>query len=320
MATLEEIVTPLKTLWKFDYETNLKPLRDLYEKAKIEQWNAASDIDWSLKIERDGVGDILDPSGDRFGQYDFVKALPEEKQTEFACRRAAWTLSQFLHGEQGALLCCGQLVEVVPDIDGKLYAATQVVDEARHVEVFHRYIERLDRVYPIEPALQSVLNAILEADLWQMKCVGMQIIVESLAMGSFKTMQAGTHDDLLRSIVELTARDEARHVSYGLIYMIDEIPRMTDPDRERLEDFALAAVGLLVRPTGGGLSTRSQIYTEMGIDFDEAMKEIRAKASDPNIGEGPNTFRDYVVPQLQRVGLINERTIPGYRELGFDVS
>ncbi|MCP5066623.1 MAG: ferritin-like domain-containing protein, partial [bacterium] len=190
----------------------------------------------------------------------------------------------------------------------------------RHVEVFHRYIKRLDRVYPIEPSLQSVLNAILQADLWQMKCVGMQIITESLAMGSFKAMQAATRDDLLRSIVELTARDEARHVSYGLIYMKEEIPRMSDPDRERLEDFALAAVTMLVRPSGGGFSSRASVYSEVGIDYEEAMKEIRAKANDPGIGGGPSTFSDYVVPQLQRVGLVNERTIPGYRELGFDVS
>ncbi len=141
---VEEIATRLATVWKFDYEPKLKALRDLYEVAKKEQWNAATDVPWDLEIDRGG--DILDPEQDPFRSFDFVKALPEEKQVELAVRRAAWTLSQFLHGEQGALLCCGQLVDAVPDIDGKLYAATQVIDEARHVEVFHRYIQRLDRV------------------------------------------------------------------------------------------------------------------------------------------------------------------------------
>jgi len=326
--SLEEIVTPLTTLWKFDYESNIKALRSLYETAKKEQWNAATDIPWELEINKEGVGDILDPTGERFPKYDFVKALSDEKREQFAARRSAWTLSQFLHGEQGALLCCGQLIEAVPDIDGKLYAATQVVDEARHVEVFHRYITRLDQVYSIEPSLHKVLNAILQADLWQMKCVGMQVITESLAMGTFKSMKENTQDDLLRNVVELTAQDEARHVSYGLIYMKEELPRMSDPDRERVEDFALGAVRLLVggggdtETTGGGgiLSSRKLVYTEVGIDYDEAMKEIGAKANDPEFANsGPRMFDDHVVPQLQRVGLVTDRVAPGYRELGFDV-
>jgi hypothetical protein len=322
--SVESIVTTLTTHWKFDYETHVGALRDLYETAKKQQWNAAVDIPWELEINKEGVGDVLDPTAERFKRYDFVKALTPEKRIEFAAKRSAWSLSQFLHGEQGALLCCGQLVEAVPDIDGKLYAATQVVDEARHVEVFHRYIKLLDQVYPIEPVLQGVLNAILEADLWQMKCVGMQVITESLAMGSFKAMQAGTKDDLLRNIVELTAQDEARHVSYGLIYMKEELPRMSDPDRERIEDFAVGAVRALATGGGGsragGMSSRQKIYEEMGIDYDAAIAEIREKDSDPAFQESaPSTLRDHVVPQLDRVGLITDRVAPQYRELGFQV-
>ena len=126
----------------------MKALRDLYETGQDGAVERRDGHPWDLEINKEGVGDILDPSGERFPRYDFVKALSDEKREQFAARRSAWTLSQFLHGEQGALLCCGQLVEAVPDIDGKLYAATQVIDEARHVEVFHRYITRLDQVYP----------------------------------------------------------------------------------------------------------------------------------------------------------------------------
>jgi len=316
---VEEIVTELKTLWKFDYEPKIKALRDLYEVAKKDQWNAASDVPWDLGIETNG--DILDPSQDRMRDFDFVKALPEEKQSELARRRAAWTLSQFLHGEQGALLCCGQLVEVVPDIDGKLYAATQVIDEARHVEVFHRYIERLDQVHPIDPTLQAVLNQILSADLWQMKCVGMQVIVESLAMGSFKLMKTGSRDPLLRRIVELTAQDEARHVSYGLIYMKDELPRMPEPDRDRVEDFAIAAVSAMVGSGGqGAMGSQAALYADLGIDVEAAARELREKLADPEFrARRPGPFRDHVVPQLERIGLITERTAPQYRALGFAV-
>ena len=313
--SFDELTSQVKTLWKFDYEPKIKALRDLYEVAKKQQWNAATDIPWNLEIDRDG--DILDPRQNMMSQFDFVKALPDRTRKDLQVRLAAWRLSQFLHGEQGALLCCGQLVDVVPDTDGKLYAATQVVDEARHVEVFYRYITRLDRVYPIDPQLQAVLNAILAADTWQKKCVGMQIIVESLAMGSFKLMKEGSKDELLRKVVELTAQDEARHVSYGLIYMKDELPRMTDAARDDLEDFAFGAVSLVVgRGGSGGISTLN-VLAEVGIDREKAIAEMREKFSDPAFRAAqPSPFRDYVMPQLEKLGIITERTAPKYRELG----
>jgi hypothetical protein len=317
--SLEELVTPLRTVWRFDYESKVRALRDLYEVAKREQWNAASDIPWDDGIAFDG--EILDPRQDALQDFDFIERLPEAKRKELSIRRSAWTLSQFLHGEQGALLCCGQLVEAVPDIDGKLYAATQVIDEARHVEVFHRYIQRLDRVYPISAVMRQVLDAVLQADMWQMKCVGMQVIAESVAMGTFKIMQEGTKDDLLRRIVQLTAQDEARHVSYGLIYMKDELPRMPDEDRERVEDFALATVRMMTGNQGmRGLGPQAALLQEAGIDLEQAAAELREKLSDPAfLARRPNTLRDYVMPQLQRLGIVTERTAPGYRELGFAV-
>jgi hypothetical protein len=314
----DELVSQVKTLWRFDYEPKLKALHELYEVAKKQQWNAATDVPWDLEIDRDG--DILDPRQDAMREFDFIKALPERTRKDLAIRRAAWTLSQFLHGEQGALLCCGQLVDVVPDTDGKLYAATQVVDEARHVEVFHRYIARLDRVYPMDPQLQAVINAILSADTWQKKCVGMQVIVEGLAMGAFKLMKEGTKDDLLRQIVEYTANDEARHVSYGLIYMKDELPRMADPERDELEDFAFGAVSAMVGRQGVGGISQLGLLQEVGIDRDAAIAEMREKLSDPAFrARQPNAFRDYVMPQLVKLGIITERTAPKYRELGLVV-
>jgi hypothetical protein len=251
-----------------------------------------------------------------------VKALPKEKQNELAKRRSAHLLSTFLHGEQGAMMICGQLVEVVPDMDGKLYASTQVVDEARHVEVFHRFIQRLDRIYPIMPGLKALLNAVLQADLWQMKCVGMQVIAESLAMGSFKTMMKITNDEVFRKIVELTAQDEARHVSYGLIYMKDAIPKMNEPDRDRLEDFAWTAMTLLattpqLRKGEKAPDPMAEIFDGLGIDPKKAADEMASRFKDPEyVKAQPNPFRDYAYPQLQRIGLITERTSSKYIEAG----
>ena len=209
----------------------------------------------------------------------------------------------------------------MPDIDGKLYAATQVIDEARHVEVFHRYIERLYRVYPIDEVLQAVLNQILQADLWQMKCVGMQVIVEGLAMGAFLIMKDGSRDELLRKIVGLTANDEARHVSYGLIYMKDELPRMPDPDRDRVEDFAFAAVDAISgRRPGTGLLSQMRIFEDAGIDASEIVPKVIEKFQDADfIASQPDPVRDHVLPQLTRIGLITDRTASKYKELGFEL-
>ena len=315
----DEMIIPIKTLWKFDYEPNVKTLRDLYEVAKKEQWNAATDIPWHLKTDPAEVGEIEGPGGDPLKDFDFIKDLPEEKRIELSKRRSAWMLSQMLHGEQGAMLCCAQLVEVVPDMDGKLYASTQVIDEARHVEVFHRYIKRLDRVYPMMGAVRKLLNAVLEADMWQKMCVGMQVIAESVAMGGFKMMKEGTNDEVLKQVVGLTAQDEARHVSYGLIYMKEELPRMSEPDRDELEDFALAALRIVCDPknqmeTAGPLF---DIFSEVGIDMNVAMEELKEKFADPEfVARQPNPFKIYAMPQLDRLGLITERTAPAYREMG----
>ncbi len=319
---LEEIVTPLKTLWRFDYETHMKALKDLYEVAKKEQWNAATDIPWDLETDPATVGNLSGRDQDPIEELDVIQALSKDRKVELDKRRSAWLLSQFLHGEQGAMLCAAQLVEAVPDMDGKLYASTQVIDEARHVEVFARYINRLDKVYPIMPNLKTLLNAVLQADLWQMKCVGMQVIAEGLAMGSFKMVRQSTGDEVLRKVVELTAQDEARHVSYGLIYMQDELPRMNEKDRDRIEDFAWTAVDLVggrqARAAGG--EPLLQILDEIGVDTAAAVKEMQEKFSDPKaFASRPSPIRDYVVPNLQRIGLITERTAANYRDLGMEV-
>jgi hypothetical protein len=316
--TLEEIVVPIRTLWKFDYDANVKALRDLYEVAKKEQWNAATDIPWHLETDPAQVGVIPGPGGDPLKEFEFIQDLPSEQRLELDKRRSAWTLSQMLHGEQGAMLCCGQLVDVIPDMDGKFYASTQVIDEARHVEVFHRYIKRLDRVYPIMPPLKALLNAVIQAEMWQMKCVGMQVIAESLAMGSFKLMKAGTKDEVLARVVDLTAQDEARHVSFGLIYMKEELPRMSEDGRKRVEDFAVAALRLLCAPEAQAAIAEPlfAIFREVGIDTVAAAREMEEKFLDPAFrARQPNPFRDYVAPQLKRVGLITDRTAPAYREM-----
>ncbi len=321
MSTLEEIVTPITTLWNFDYDSHIKALRDLYEIAKKEQWNAATDIPWDLETDPTTLG-VTGGGTDPLADMEFIQNLPEDKRIELSTRRSAWMLSQFLHGEQGAMFCAAQLVEAVPDMDGKFYASSQVIDEARHVEVFARYINRLDRVYPMMPGLKSLMNAVLGAEMWQMKCVGMQVIAESLALGSFKNLKETTGDKVLRRIAELTAQDEARHVSYGLIYMKEELEKMPEDDRNKVEDFAIAGLKFIGPNQTGGAGPMFEIFTDLGIEMEAAVREMQEKFKDPERRarmRQPNTFQDYLAPNLQRIGLITERTVDQYRAFGLEL-
>jgi hypothetical protein len=309
------------TQWRFEYESSDPELERLYELAKTNQWNVSTDINWDREIHDDC--DILARNENELGRSKLFTWLSKDVQRQVMANQAAFTLSQFLHGEQGALLCCGELVDAIPDVEGKLYAATQVMDEARHVEVFHKYLKKLDKSYPITDGLKNVLDAILEARTWQQKCVGMQIMVESLAMGSFKNMLVSANDPLLKDIVTLTARDEARHVAFGIISLQHEIPRMPEEDRAALEDFALTALNVLVGRTGDArLPGRSigfdQPWIDAGLDPGEvaaALAEERRVA--PRKTRQQPLFQYYVIPNLERVGLISDRIRPQYVEAGF---
>ena len=310
------------TQWRFEYESTDPELENLYELAKANQWNVSTDIDWDRGIVEDS--DILAREEDPLGRSRFFKTLSKCTQRELMANQAAFTLSQFLHGEQGALLCCGELVDAVPDVEGKLYAATQVMDEARHVEVFHKYLKKLDKCYPITDGLKNVLDAILAAKTWQQKCVGMQIMVESIALGSFKNMLISAGDPLLKDIVTLTARDEARHVSFGILSLQHEIPSLTEEHRAGLEDFAFTALNVLVGRGGDARMPRQSVgfdqpLIDAGLDPAEVTEAL---AKEYKTGGRPKTeqqplFQHYVIPNLERIGLISDRVRPRYVEAGF---
>ncbi len=316
-----QIATQCPTQWKFEYESNTPELDNLYELAKRDQWNVSVDIDWDIGARDDN--DVFARKETGVAQTEFFGKLSATQQKDLLANLAGWTLSQFLHGEQGALLCCGQLVDSVPTIEGKLYAATQVMDEARHVEVFDRYLNKLDKKYPVSTALKKVLDAILSADTWQAKSVGMNILVESLAMGTFYNMMVQAEDPLLESIVRLTAQDEARHVNFGIISLSKEIPTMDEETRAGLEDFGLAAIGILLgRGEEQGLDM-SQPYIDAGIDPDDVKNVLgpQLAAADMALMQSGSkqrsTVHQYMVPNLDKIGLITDRTRPHYVEAGF---
>ncbi|MGZ6124495.1 MAG: ferritin-like domain-containing protein, partial [Myxococcales bacterium] len=220
----------------------------LYEAAKSSQWNARTDLDWSLSVDPESAARPLIP--DRLlpmaGYPGFERLPPEEKGKQ---RHAvmAWMLSQFLHGEQGALFAAAQVTEAVPWLDAKLYGSTQVVDEGRHVEIFHTYLTRkLEKLYEIDDNLYVVIDALMTDGRWDLKFLGMQILIEGLALGAFGFLRAATSEPLLKELLTRVIGDEARHVHYGVLALQEFYATgLSEKERREREDWAFEVAYLL---------------------------------------------------------------------------
>ncbi len=303
----------LETLWDYDYAPTHAELETLYETAKKNQWNGSTAIDWSRPVGTEGP--VLNVQV-AFAGTNFFSRLTPEEQKEVEIRVSAWRLSQFLHGEQGALVVCGQLVNSIPDLDAKLYASTQVVDEGRHVEVFERYVKKLHGIYPVDPLLKGVLDEILATNLWELKLLGMQMIVEGLAIAAFNVMRRQTADPTLGQLLDYVLQDEGRHVNFGYFALRRSIPDMEPAKREYLEDFTFKACDLMyARDERTGFRSIQDVWNEMGWDGEKIWRET-VKTSQTTKAFNSFLFQENLMPRLVRLGLISERIAPRYREIG----
>lgn len=298
--------TPLTGSYNWDYEAANARIRRLYELGKRFNWNSELDVDWGLQMP---APEGAPPEPEGFADHPKWKALSPEQKADFMRRTTAQTLSQFLHGEQGALMVASQLVSCAPTHDAKLYAASQTFDEARHVEVFHRYLmERCHMIYPINPNLKFLLDKVLTDERWDLKFIGMQILIEGLALAAFQTIHETTPDPLLKQVVGLVMRDEGRHVAFGVNYLEDWIRALPQAEIEERAQFAYEACVVMKNRL---ISTN--VAEEFGFTREEAL-EINAKT------QGGQAFRKFLfermIPNLKRVGLLTEAIRPKFEELG----
>ena len=303
------IRAPVEATLTWRYDTTAPRVRSLYERAKQAQWNATTDVDWSLDVP---FGAAL-PDDSAYAMAAFaaspLAARGRPMWDVFRWELQAWMVSQFLHGEQGALVVAGRLVEVVPDVDSKFYAASQAADEARHVEVFARYVrDKLPASYPVSGPLESLVTHILADRRWDVTALGMQIMVEALAMAAFRLADVTFHDDLIKSIARLVARDEARHVSFGVLSLGGVYRDMTRAELVDREDLVLEAAYL----------TRRRFLLE---DVWERLDVPRADgvayaATDQLMTKYRQTIFTKVVSALHGIGLLTERVRAGLAGLG----
>jgi P-aminobenzoate N-oxygenase AurF len=308
---IEQIVeifqTPLTGTFNWSYEDSDHKIRKLYELGKKLNWNASTDIDWDRTYPRDKspIVEGLNP----FLGYAPYEALSPADQIEFGWHQQCWTLSQFLHGEQGALLVASQLVSCAPTYDAKLYAGSQTFDEARHVEAFSRYLfDKVGFQYPVNEHLKALLDKILTDERWDLKFIGMQIIVEGLALAAFRTVRMGALDPLLHDVVDLIIRDEARHVAFGVNYLEQFVKQLTPAERDERAEFAYEACVVMRERL-----VATDVFAHWGWDVEEA-REVVLEA------EIMRRFRNLlftrVIPNLKRVGLLTEAVRPKYEALG----
>lgn len=326
-STGEGVQAALTAIYNWNYESEIDELRTLYANALDRQWIALRDLDWSLDVDREAFSRTFSVGGVPIQQTKFWQNLPLETRWEASRRTAAFMLSNFLHGEQGALMVAAQLVNAVPHMDGKFYAATQTMDEARHVEVFAAYIRKLDVVVPIAPGLKRLLDAVLGAESWLQKAVGMQIVTEGLALYAFRDMRNQTEEPLLKSLLTYVSRDEARHTGYGIKYLHAIVPTLTEDEKASLEDFAFESARLLL-DSRAGVSMRDsvmEIWRAAGVDPMTAIGELAKEretivAAIQRSGGRRGPIRGFVIPTLRAIGLFSPRIEAHFEEMFANVA
>ncbi len=295
---LETILTSFDTSYVWNYGSVKEGLRELYERAKRDQWNSTTQLDWRLPVEPES--EILPAALNPLQNFPPYQKLDERERARLRHAQISLQLSQFLHGEQGALIVASQLVGGVPWIDAKYYAGTQTMDEARHVEVFSRYLhEKLEWEWPINESLKELLDATIQDARWDFKYLGMQIIIEGLAMAAFGNLYQVAQEPLLKELIKYVMKDESRHVAFGMLSLADYYQDMPANELRDREDFVIYACELMRNRLVG-----DQIARAMGWN----VNELREVVLGSPLG---NAFRRMlfarVVPNLKRLGLISPR-------------
>jgi hypothetical protein len=290
-------------LFTWDYERTRPALGKLYEKAKKAQWNAQTDLPWETPVDQEevAINNAIQAGG--FGQGVDLSGTSLEKWGDkewlnFGVESQNWTLSQFMHGEQGALVCTAKIVETVPWIDAKYYASTQVVDEARHVEVFAKYLdEKLSGHYPINAHLRLLLDDIVQDSRWDMTYLGMQIMVEGLALAAFGFLHQLTTEPLLKQLLRYVMGDEARHVAFGVLSLQEYYAGLSAAELVERQEFAFEAA---VRMRDRFL--QQEVWERLGIPVKEA---VQLTMQAPERAMFQQMLFSKIVPNCKKLGLLD---------------
>jgi hypothetical protein len=297
-----------QTTFSWDYDEGRDKLLNLYEKGKARQWNSRDRIDWSLEVDRDDPLQAPEVYVPLYGS-DIWEKMGEADRATVRLHTTAWQFSQFLHGEQGALICAAKVVQTVPDIDSKFYAATQVIDEARHVETYSRYLhEKLDLAYPINPHLKALLNDVVGDARWDFTYLGMQVIIEGLALAAFGLIRDVVGEPLARAVNAYVMEDESRHVAFGRLALRAFYPELSERERAEREEFCVEACYLM-----RDRFLAEEVWANLDLPVDECLDYVRNS-------EAMTQFRSLlftrIAPTLKDIGLMGEQVQRAFADIG----
>src|SRR5690242_13959809 len=319
MPTIYRYALPVElTEWKFEgtvetrftweYEDEREGLLQLYDKGKKQQWDAALRIDWSQDLDPENPQQLDDRVIPIFGT-DIWRRLTEKEKIEVRHHQQAASLSQFMHGEQGALIATAKIVQSVPDLDAKFYAATQVMDEARHVEAYSRLLhEKMKLAYPITPGLKSLLETGLSDSRWDMTYLTMQILIEGLALAAFQRIRDFAKNSLAAAVNAYVMQDEARHVAFGRLALRDYYPQLSDAERDEREEFVVEAC-YHMRDRFNQL----EVWERLGLPAKECVEAVMTSES---MAQFRTRLFTRIVPTVKDIGLWGSRVRPASEDMG----
>ncbi|HEX7374178.1 MAG TPA: ferritin-like domain-containing protein [Steroidobacteraceae bacterium] len=294
--------------FNWEYQDGRESLLKLYRKGKRQQWDSDTRIDWSQDLDPENPAGMPDEMIAIFGSPVWHR-LDERERSRLRHHVQAWQLSQFLHGEQGALVCAARIVQQVPTVDAKFYAATQVIDEARHVEAFSRLLhEKYELVYPINPYLERLLGDTLRDSRWDMTYLGMQVLIEGVALAAFGLIRDYARNPLSKSVTAYVMQDESRHVAFGRLALRDYYPQLTAVERDEREEFVVEGCYLLRDRFLG-----DEVWECMGlpvaeckdwVDHSELMRVYRS------------SLFTRIVPIIRDIGLWGPRIRKAFADMG----
>jgi hypothetical protein len=319
MSTQRIYALPVETTeWKFDGATDIQfnweyddgsdALLELYEKGKKQQWDASTRLDWSLELDPENPMQLKDEALSLYGT-DYWRKMTDKEKGWLRQNLQANQISQFMHGEQGALIATAKIVGTVPDMNAKFYAATQVMDEARHVEAYKRLLhEKFALAYPINPSLKTLLEQTLTDRRWDMTYLGMQVLIEGLALAAFQSIRDKAGNTLASAVNAYVMQDEARHVSFGRLALREYYPQLSDAERDEREQFVVEALYFM-----RDRFNNSEVWERLGLPAD-ALNELHYNSKQMQSFRGRLFSR--VVPTVKDIGLWGPRVQKAFADMG----
>ncbi len=294
----------------WEYDDGRDRLLSLYQKGKDKQWDQVHRIDWDVEVEPHDALGLPDETISIYGteQWDKIKN-DEAAVDELKLHLTSWQFSQFLHGEQGAMICSARIVESVPDLDSKFYAATQTMDEARHAETYSRFLqEKVGLLYPINDHLKALLDDTLTDSRWDMPYLGMQVLIEGLALAAFGVLRDMTTKPLPKQILAYVMQDEARHVAFGRMALKDYYGQLTSAERAEREEFVVEGCYLM-----RDRFRQQEVWENLGYDVPACLEAVK---NAPYFQAFQSLLFSRIVPCVKDVGLWGDQVQKAYADMG----